>query len=163
MPEFGEEDLSGSTFDWTDLSGDINGLRINGVDVTSYVEEELAHREPDLAAMDPDDIAGLRAAWGPARGAVGYHRRTGPTPGPGAPARTDRRGVVLHRDAAPRLVRERRVGPPLDRRRAGPVAPARPAVGRAPDDKGFPRDRSARPSLDTVLELRRSRQVEGAG
>ncbi len=30
----------------------------------------------------------------------------------------------------------------------------------APEDKGFPRDRSARPSLDEVLELRRTRQAD---
>lgn len=97
MAEFGEEDLSGSTFDWTDLSGstfraaslsnvtirgtdlhhvkmagvelwdvdisgEVKGLRINGVDVTAYVEEEMLRREPDLAKMQPDDLAGFRQA-----------------------------------------------------------------------------------------------------
>lgn len=98
MPEFGEEDLRGSTFDWTDLSGstfraaslsdvtirgtdlhrvrmrgvelfdveidgEIDGLRINGVDVTAYVAQEQARLNPDLAAMTPEDPEGFRTAW----------------------------------------------------------------------------------------------------
>jgi hypothetical protein len=46
-----------------DISGEISGLRINGVDVTAYVEEELARRHPDLATMQPDDPAGFLEAW----------------------------------------------------------------------------------------------------
>ena len=42
-----------------DISGEVRGLRINGVDVTAYVEEEMARREPDLAKMHPDDPAGF--------------------------------------------------------------------------------------------------------
>jgi uncharacterized damage-inducible protein DinB len=98
VPEFGEEDLSGSTFDWTDLSGstfryaslsdvmirgtdlyrvtmrdvelrdvDISGeierLVINGVDVTDYVHDELVRRDPVLGRLTPDDPAGFLAAW----------------------------------------------------------------------------------------------------
>ena len=118
MAEFGEEDLSGSTFDWTDLSGstfraaslsnvtirgtdlhhvkmagvelwdvdisgEVSGLRINGVDVTAYVEEELARREPDLVKMHPDDPAGFREAWDLLErlwdGTVERARRLGPS------------------------------------------------------------------------------------
>jgi DinB superfamily/Pentapeptide repeats (8 copies) len=46
-----------------DISGEVRGLRINGVDVTAYVEEEMARREPDLAKMQPDDPDGFREAW----------------------------------------------------------------------------------------------------
>jgi uncharacterized damage-inducible protein DinB len=98
VPEFGEEDLSGSTFNWTDLSGstfryaslsdvmirgtdlyrvtmrdvelrdvDISGeierLVINGVDVTDYVHDELVRRDPVLGRLTPDDPAGFLAAW----------------------------------------------------------------------------------------------------
>jgi hypothetical protein len=98
VAEFGEEDLSGSTFDWTDLSGstfryaslsdvmirgtdlyrvrmrdvelrdvDISGeieqVVINGVDVTAYVHEELVRRDPLLGRLQPDDRAGFVAAW----------------------------------------------------------------------------------------------------
>jgi hypothetical protein len=98
VAEFGEEDLSGSTFDWTDLSGstfryaslsdvmirgtdlyrvrmrdvelrdvDISGeieqVVINGVDVTTYVHEELVRRDPLLGRLQPDDRAGFVAAW----------------------------------------------------------------------------------------------------
>jgi uncharacterized damage-inducible protein DinB len=98
VPEFGEEDLSGSTFNWTDLSGstfryaslsdvmirgtdlyrvtmrdvelrdvDISGeierLVINGVDVTDYVHDELVRRDPVLGRLTPDDPTGFLAAW----------------------------------------------------------------------------------------------------
>jgi hypothetical protein len=98
VAEFGEEDLSGSTFDWTDLSGstfryaslsdvkirgtdlyrvtmrdvelrdvDVSGeierLVVNGVDVTDYVHDELVRRDPVLGRLTPDDPAGFLAAW----------------------------------------------------------------------------------------------------
>ncbi len=98
MAEFGEEDLSGSTFDWTDLSGstfryaslsdvmirgtdlhrvkmrgvelldvDISGeverLVINGIDVAGYVHDELVRRDPVLGRLRPDDPAGFVEAW----------------------------------------------------------------------------------------------------
>ena len=195
MPEFGEEDLSGSTFDWTDLSGstfraaslsdvtirgtdlhrvrmtgvelydvdidgEIDGLRINGIDVTEYVAAEVRRREPDLALMDPDDPAGFLRAW-------------------------DRleelwEGTVTHaRSLDPDLLHERVHGEWsfiqtlrhlsfataswVHRSIQGDASPWHPLDlpwDEAPEDKGFPRDLEARPSLDTVLELRRSRQAD---
>ena len=46
-----------------DISGDINGLRINGVDVTRFVADEVDRREPERALMRPEDPAGFVAAW----------------------------------------------------------------------------------------------------
>lgn len=70
---FVESDLSGVVMRGVDLQGaDINApwltepggsLKLNGVDVAAYVEEELNRRFPgraDRRAQDPD---GLRAAW----------------------------------------------------------------------------------------------------
>lgn len=195
MREFGEEDLSGSTFDWTDLSGstfraaslsnvtirgtdlhhvkmtgvelwdvdisgEINGLRINGVDVTSYVEEELARREPELAAMDPDDVVGFRAGWDRLGelwgGTVERARRLDPA------LLHERVGgewsfieTLRHLSFASAAWVLRSInGEPV------PWHPLDLPWDEAPDDKGFPRDLSARPSLDEVLELRRSRQAE---
>lgn len=195
MAEFGEEDLSGSTFDWTDLSGstfraaslsnvtirgtdlhhvrmsgvelwdvditgEIQGLRINGVDVTDYVEQEVLRREPDLARMRPDDPAGFREAWDL------VERRWDGT-------------VERARGLDPELLQEQVDGEWsfvetlrhlsfataawVSRAIEGDPAPWHPLDlpwDEAPEGRGFPRDRSARPSLDEVLEVRRARQAD---
>src|SRR4051812_34344306 len=46
-----------------DISGEIDGLRINGVDVTQFVADEMDRRTPDRIKMRPDDPAGFREAW----------------------------------------------------------------------------------------------------
>jgi hypothetical protein len=46
-----------------DLSGDIQNLRINGVDVVPLVEAELNRRYPDRPKMRPADADGFREAW----------------------------------------------------------------------------------------------------
>ena len=46
-----------------DISGEIKGLVINGVDVTGYVEQELVRRDPLLGRLRPDDRDGFLAAW----------------------------------------------------------------------------------------------------
>jgi hypothetical protein len=81
--EFTDADLSGARFTGSDLSGvvmrgvDVAGmevdspwlfedgsvLRVNGVDVTPFVEAELNRRFPGRAARHAGDPAGLRAAW----------------------------------------------------------------------------------------------------
>jgi hypothetical protein len=66
---FLECDLSGLrvTGSWlTDVSldGDVKGLTVNGVDVTSYVEAELDRRQPErVRARTARTAAELRAAW----------------------------------------------------------------------------------------------------
>ena len=46
-----------------DISGDIENLRVNGVDVVPLVEAELNRRYPDRVKMRPADADGFRAAW----------------------------------------------------------------------------------------------------
>ena len=68
---FAGSDLSGAVMREADLDGaDIDApwlahgvLRINGVDVTGYVEGELDRRFPGRADRRAEDPAGLRAAW----------------------------------------------------------------------------------------------------
>jgi hypothetical protein len=50
--------LSGAAID-----GEIDGLRINGVEVAPLVEAELMRRQPARALLGASDPAGLRAAW----------------------------------------------------------------------------------------------------
>ncbi|HYF71612.1 MAG TPA: DinB family protein [Nocardioides sp.] len=88
MAEYFQEDLSGSRFENVDLQGsrfhnvdlsravirgalmldaeidgDIEGLRVNGVEVAPLVEAELDRRYPQRAKMRPTDAAGFREAW----------------------------------------------------------------------------------------------------
>jgi DinB superfamily len=46
-----------------DISGQIDNVRINGVDIAPLVEAELDRRYPDRATMRPDDATGYREAW----------------------------------------------------------------------------------------------------
>ena len=46
-----------------DVSGEIENLRVNGVDVVPLVEAELNRRYPDRVKMRPTDADGFREAW----------------------------------------------------------------------------------------------------
>ena len=88
MADFTGEDLAGSRFEKVDLtgalfhnvdltgavvrgallvnvdiSGEIQDVRINGVDVVPLIEAELDRRYPDRARMRPADADGYRQAW----------------------------------------------------------------------------------------------------
>ncbi len=143
-----------------DISGEVRGLRINGVDVTEYVEAEMARREPAMAKMQPDSPAGFREAWDLLEqlwdGTVARARRLDP-----AQLHDQVDGewsfieTLRHLSFATASWVLRAIG--------GEPAPWHPLDlpwDEAPEDKGFPRDRSARPPLDEVLELRRARQAD---
>jgi DinB superfamily/Pentapeptide repeats (8 copies) len=76
---FRDVDLTGARFNQVDLTGvvirgaalvnvelcgDIENLRVNGVDVVPLVEAELDRRYPDRVKMRPADADGFREAWG---------------------------------------------------------------------------------------------------
>jgi uncharacterized protein YjbI with pentapeptide repeats len=46
-----------------DISGDIEGLKLNGVEVEPLVQAELDRRYPDRVKLRASDAAGLREAW----------------------------------------------------------------------------------------------------
>jgi uncharacterized damage-inducible protein DinB len=46
-----------------DIDGEIQDVRINGVDVGPLIEQELNRRHPDRHLMHPTDVAGFQAAW----------------------------------------------------------------------------------------------------
>lgn len=143
-----------------DLYGEIHNLTINGVDVAPMVEAELDRRYPDRAKMRPTDPAGFREAWDV------LERLWGQTV-----ARARRfdpellhesvddewsfietlRHLVFATDA---WVRRAILGDP------SPWDPLGLPWDEMPDMPGvIPRDREARPSLDTVLELRADRMA----
>ena len=65
---FRESDLRGVRMRGSDLSGaeidgDVDGLRINGVDVAPLVEAELDRRHPERTALRAHDADSIRAGW----------------------------------------------------------------------------------------------------
>jgi hypothetical protein len=142
-----------------DIRGDVNGLRVNGVEVGPFVEAELDRQYPERAKMRPTDPDGFREAWDVlGRLWDGTVERARQLP----PARLHEsvggewsfietlRHLVFATDA---WVRRAILGDPA------PWHPLDLPWDEMPDTPGVPRDRAARPSLDEVLELRRDRMA----
>jgi DinB superfamily/Pentapeptide repeats (8 copies) len=142
-----------------DISGDIENLRVNGVDVVPLVEAELNRRYPDRVKMRPADADGFREAWD-------ILERLWP------------RTVARARAMAPELLHERVEGEWSFIETLRHLVFATDAwVRRAilgepspwdrlglphddmPDQPSIPLDRGARPSLDEVLALRADRMA----
>jgi uncharacterized damage-inducible protein DinB len=140
-----------------DIHAEIDGLRINGVDVGPLIEAALDAIHPDRAKMRPTDAAGFREAW------VAVERLWGET-------------VNRARRLDPELLHEsvdgewsftetlRHLAFATDAWiRRGILGDPSPwdALDLPWDDMadtpGVPRDRDVRPSLDEVLALRRDR------
>jgi DinB superfamily/Pentapeptide repeats (8 copies) len=141
------------------ISGRIDNVRINGVDIKPLVEGELNRRYPDRAKMRPADADGYREAWqiltrlwqqtvDRARGLAPelLHERV-----------DDEwsfietlRHLVFATDA---WVRRAMLGDPK------PWHPLDLPPDDVPDQPGVPRDRTARPALDEVLALRADRMA----
>jgi hypothetical protein len=160
--QFRGVDLSGTVMTGVDLanatiSGDIENLTINGVDVAPLVDAELNKRYPLRAKMRPQDPAGFREAWDILGGlwdeTVGRARRLPPgllhesVDGEWSFTETLRH-LVFATDA---WIRRAILGDP------SPWDPLGLPWDEMPDTPGVPRDRGARPSLDEVLALRRDR------
>jgi hypothetical protein len=179
---FERADLSGSQFWFSDLAGtrfrdvdlrgavlrgvelcdvEIDGLvenvTINGVDIRPLIEAELDRRDPDRVKMRPADPAGFRAAWDILgrrwERTVERARRLPPerlhesVDGEWSFIETLRHLVMATDSWVGRAI----LGNPA------PWDPLGLPWDGMPDTPGVPRDRDARPSLDTVLALRRTR------
>jgi hypothetical protein len=140
-----------------DIHGEVQRVTINGVDVAPLVTAELDRRYPDRARMRPTDPAGFREAWSTVErlwaGTVERARRLPPE--------------LLHESvdgewsfietlrhlsfATDCWIQRAILGDP------SPWDPLDLPWDEMPDTPGVPRDREVRPSLDTVLELRRDR------
>jgi DinB superfamily len=140
-----------------DIHGEIENLTINGVDIGPLVNAELDRRYPDRAKMRPVDPAGFREAWDVLGrlwgGTVERARRLPPellhesVDGEWSFIETLRHLVFATDAWVGRVI----LGDP------SPWDPLGLPWDEMPDTPGVPRDREARPSLDTVLELRRDR------
>jgi hypothetical protein len=140
-----------------DITGEIENVTINGVDIGPLVGAELDRRDPDRVKMRPADPAGFREAWDIVERlwdqTVERARRLPPerlhesVDGEWSFIETLRH-LVLATDA---WIRRGILGDP------SPWDPLGLPWDEMPDTPGMPRDRDARPSLDTVLDLRRDR------
>jgi hypothetical protein len=151
--------IRGSALVNVDISGEIENLRVNGVDVVPLVEGELNRRYPDRVKMRPADADGFREAWDilerlwprtveRARGLEPdlLHERVD---GEWSFIETLRH-LVFATDA---WVKRAILGDP------SPWDPLDLPHDEMPDDPSVPRDRGARPSLDQVLALRADRMA----
>ena len=170
--QFWASDLAGARFREVDLSGvvmrgvelgnvEIDGyienVTINGVDIGPLIEAELDRRYPDRVKMRPADPAGFRAAWDilDRLWAETVERARRLPPGllhesvDGEWSFTETlRHLTFATDA---WVSRAILGDP------SPWDPLGLPWDGMPDTPGVPRDREARPPLDTVLALRRMR------
>ncbi len=142
-----------------DIHGEIINVTVNGVDIGPFVEAELNRRYPDRAKMHPADPAGFEQAWDILERlwsqTVERARRLTPemlhesVDGEWSFIQTLRHLVF----ATDSWVRRAILGDP------SPWEPLGLPWDEMPDMPGVPRDREVRPSLDTVLELRRDRMA----
>jgi len=142
-----------------EISGEIQNLTINGVDVGPYVEAELDRRDPERPKMRPTEPAGFRAAWDIVERrwdeTLTRARRLDPAllhesvDGEWSFIETLRHLVF----ATEAWIRRVILGDPA------PWHPLSLPWDEMPDTPGVPRDRAARPSLDEVLALRRDRMA----
>ena len=142
-----------------EITGEIEGVTINGVDIGPLVEAELNRRMPDRAKMHPNTVEEFREAWA-------ILERLW--------AETEARARALPPAALHERVRDewsfietlRHLGFAsaawVGRMVLGDPTPWHPLDlpwDEAPGWDGIPWDREARPSLDEVIAVRRTRQA----
>ncbi|NHA67204.1 DinB family protein [Phycicoccus flavus] len=142
-----------------EIDGDVEDLVVNGVEVMPLVEAELARRFPDYPAMRPTDADGFRHAWDVVERlwAGTVERARGLEPDRLHESVDDEYTFV---ETLRHLVfaTESWVGRVL-RQDPSPWHPLSLPWDGMPDTPGVPRDRTARPDLDTVLALRQDRMA----
>ena len=187
MTSFREQDLSGARFERVSLrdaqmravdltgvqmrgvelvdveiSGELQNVIVNGVDIAPLVEGELNRRMPERAKMRPDDSDGFREAW-----AI-LERLWKDTV---ARAMTFPAGALhLNVDDEWSFIQTLRhlnfaSAAWVGRMVLGNSSPWHPLDlpwDEAPGWDGIPWDRDARPSLEEVLTVRRERQSNGS-
>ncbi len=142
-----------------EITGHLENVTINGVDVAPLVDAELNRRMPDRVKMNPSTVEGFQEAW------ATLERLW---------AETDERARTLPPETLHEHVRgewsfiqtQRHLGFAsaawVGRMVLGDPAPWHPLDlpwDEAPGWEGIPWDREARPSLEEVLLVRRRRQA----
>jgi len=142
-----------------EISGAIVNVVVNGVDIAPLIEAELNRRSPERAKMRPDDVDGCKAAWAILERLWNETVESARS----LPAETLHTRVndewsfietLRHLNfASAAWVGRMILGNP------SPWHPLDLPWDEAPGWEGVPWDRDAKPSLDTVMEVRRQRQA----
>jgi DinB superfamily/Pentapeptide repeats (8 copies) len=142
-----------------EISGELQNVVVNGVDIAPLVEAELNRRMPERVKMRPDDSDGFREAWAILEQLwKGTVARAMTLPRAALHRNVDDEWSFIqtlrHLNFASAAWVERMV-----RGTASPWHPLDLPWDGAPGWDGIPWDREARPSLDEVLTVRRERQA----
>jgi hypothetical protein len=156
---FNETRMRGVELVDVEISGELQNVVVNGVDIAPLVDAEPNRRTPERAKMRPDDSDGFREAW-----TILQRLWEGTL----ARARTFRESA-LHRsvDGEWSFIQTLRhlnfaSAAWVGRMVLGDASPWHQLDlpwDEAPGWEGIPWDREARPSLDEVLAVRRTRQA----
>jgi hypothetical protein len=142
-----------------EITGDVQNLVINGVDVAPMIEAELNRRDPERALMRPDDAEGFRQAW-----PIVQRRweetmsRARALPAAALDERVDGEWSFIQTLRHLNFASAAWVG----RMMLGDPAPWHRLDlpwEEAPEWLDIPLDRDARPTLDEVMTVRRERQA----
>jgi DinB superfamily/Pentapeptide repeats (8 copies) len=142
-----------------EITGDLETVLVNGVDIAPLVDAELNRRTPERAKMRPDDAEGFREAWSILerlwRETVDTARCSPPEVlHAGVDGEWSFIQTLRHLNfASAAWVGRMILGDPL------PWHPLDLPWDEAPGWDGIPWDREARPTLDEVLAERRDRQA----
>ncbi|MDR6863304.1 DinB family protein [Phycicoccus sp. 3266] len=147
-----------------EINGELENVRVNGVDIGPLVTAELDRRHPERTRLRPTDAAGYREAWALLEdlwaGTVDRARRLESVDPDlvheGVDGEWSFVETLRHLAfATSSWLHRALLGNP------SPWLPLELPWDTMPDTPGVPRDREVRPSLDEALELRltRSREV----
>jgi hypothetical protein len=142
-----------------EISGELQNVVVNGVDIAPLIDAELNRRMPQRARMRPDDSDGFREAWAILEGLwEGTVARARAFPEAALHSSVDGEWSFIqtlrHLSFASAAW--------VDRMILGTASPWHQLDlpwDEAPGWDGIPWDREARPSLDEVLTVRRQRQA----
>ena len=142
-----------------EISGELQNVIVNGVDIAPLVDAELNRRMPERAKMRPDDSDGFREAWAILEQLwKGTVARAMTFPAAALHDNVDDEWSFIQTLRHLNFASAAWVG----RMALGNASPWHPLDlpwDEAPGWDGIPWDREARPSLDEVLTIRRERQA----
>ena len=157
--DFSGVKIRGAILRDVDIGGELQGLRINGIDIGPLIEAELDRRHPERVKLRPTNAAGFREAWDVIERlwaeTVARAEKLDPAlmhervDGEWSFIETLRH-LVFATDA---WVRRGILGDP------SPWHPLDLPWDQMRDTPGIPRDRDARPTLHEVLALRADRMA----
>ncbi len=142
-----------------EISGELQNVIVNGVDIAPLVDAELNRRMPERAKMRPDDSDGFREAWAILEQLwKGTVARAMTFPAAALHDNVDDEWSFIQTLRHLNFASAAWVGR-MVLGNASPWHPLDLPWDEAPGWDGIPWDREARPSLDEVLTVRRERQA----